>query len=87
MKINYDKKMWEIIDKEKKLKRLLLHSCCAPCSSACLEKLTPYFDITILYYNPNIEPYEEYLKRKAQSNCESFTAVSTNGVDSEDLIT
>ena len=51
MKINYDKKMWEIIDKEKKLKRLLLHSCCAPCSSACLEKLTPYFDITILYYN------------------------------------
>ena len=66
MKINYDKKMWEIIDKEKKLKRLLLHSCCAPCSSACLEKLTPYFDITILYYNPNIEPYEEYLKRKKE---------------------
>lgn len=66
MKINYDKKMWEIIDKEKKLKRLLLHSCCAPCSSACLEKLTPYFDITILYYNPNIEPYEEYLKRKEE---------------------
>ena len=66
MKINYDKKMWEIIDKEKKLKRLLLHSCCAPCSCACIERLTNFFDITILYYNPNIEPYEEYLKRKKE---------------------
>src|SRR5574344_1020115 len=45
---------------------LLLHSCCAPCSSYCLEALTPYFDITIIYYNPNIEPYEEYNKRKLE---------------------
>lgn len=65
-KINYDRKMWEIIAKQGEVKKLLLHSCCAPCSSACLEKLTPYFDITILYYNPNIEPYEEYLKRKEE---------------------
>ena len=65
-KINYDRKMWEIIAKQVEVKKLLLHSCCAPCSSACLEKLTPYFDITILYYNPNIEPYEEYLKRKEE---------------------
>lgn len=65
-KINYDKKMWELLNNQGGIKKLLLHSCCAPCSSACLEKLTPYFDITILYYNPNIEPYEEYLKRKEE---------------------
>ena len=44
---------------------LLLHCCCAPCSSACLERLKDYFDITVLYYNPNIED-EEYSKRKAE---------------------
>lgn len=43
--------------------RLLLHSCCAPCSSYVLEYLTQYFDTTILYYNPNITPSEEYHKR------------------------
>ncbi|MCR5150266.1 MAG: epoxyqueuosine reductase QueH [Clostridiales bacterium] len=45
---------------------LLLHSCCAPCSSACLELLSRYFDITVLYYNPNIEDVAEYEKRKAE---------------------
>lgn len=45
-------------------KKLLLHSCCAPCSSAVIEKLALYFDITVLYYNPNIMPLEEYEKRK-----------------------
>ena len=44
---------------------LLLHCCCAPCSSACLEKLKDYFDITVFYYNPNIET-EEYLRRKEE---------------------
>ncbi|MCR4716899.1 MAG: epoxyqueuosine reductase QueH [Lachnospiraceae bacterium] len=44
--------------------RLLLHSCCAPCSSHVISVLSPHFNITVLYYNPNIEPYEEYLKRK-----------------------
>ena len=44
---------------------LLLHCCCAPCSSACLERLKDFFDITVLYYNPNIED-EEYLRRKAE---------------------
>ena len=47
-------------------KKLLLHSCCAPCSSAVIEKLQPHFEITILYYNPNIMPFEEYEKRKAE---------------------
>jgi predicted adenine nucleotide alpha hydrolase (AANH) superfamily ATPase len=65
MKINYDKQMNEIIVSLKgERKTLLLHSCCAPCSSAVIEKLAPYFDITIFYYNPNILPKEEYEKRK-----------------------
>lgn len=43
--------------------KLLLHSCCAPCSSYVLEYLTNYFDITVYYYNPNISPEKEYLHR------------------------
>ncbi len=45
---------------------LLLHGCCAPCSSYCLQYLSEYFDITLLYYNPNISPAEEYEKRVAE---------------------
>lgn len=64
MKQNYS----ELCEKELKnitnKKRILLHSCCAPCSSYVISYLTDYFDITILYYNPNIFPYEEYIKRK-----------------------
>ena len=45
---------------------LLLHACCAPCSSAVLEYLSQHFAITLLYYNPNIAPYEEYQKREAE---------------------
>lgn len=44
--------------------KLLLHSCCAPCSTAVIERLMEEYDITILYYNPNIYPEEEYIKRK-----------------------
>ncbi|MFB0920090.1 MAG: epoxyqueuosine reductase QueH [Oscillospiraceae bacterium] len=44
-------------------KKLLLQCCCGPCSSYVLEYLTPYFDITVLYYNPNIQPSEEYETR------------------------
>lgn len=46
--------------------RLLLHSCCGPCSSSVLELLCKYFDIDVFYYNPNIYPYEEYLKRESE---------------------
>ena len=45
---------------------LLLHSCCGPCSSAVLERLCEHFRVSVLYYNPNIEPEEEYLHRKAE---------------------
>lgn len=64
MKINYQLKLEEIIKNEEgKTPKLLLHSCCAPCSSYVLEYLSKYFKITILYYNPNISPKEEYDKR------------------------
>lgn len=61
---NYANKLKEIIDKLDYKPKLLLHSCCAPCSSYVITYLYDYFDITILYYNPNIYPYEEYKKRK-----------------------
>ena len=47
-------------------KRLLLHSCCAPCSSYCMEYLRDYFDLTVFYYNPNITLTAEYEKRVAE---------------------
>lgn len=64
MKINYDALMMEEISKLDGKKTILMHSCCGPCSTACIERLKDYFDITVLYYNPNIEPVEEYNKRK-----------------------
>lgn len=48
--------------------RLLLHSCCAPCSSYVLTYLMEFFDITVLYYNPNIYPEEEYKKRMSEQS-------------------
>ena len=48
----------------KQKQKILLHSCCAPCSTAVIERLKDEYDIVILYYNPNIYPEEEYLKRK-----------------------
>ena len=62
-KINYDKLMQEQIDKFDTKKTLLLHSCCGPCSTACIERLKQFFDVTIFYYNPNIYPKEEFEKR------------------------
>ena len=64
--INYQKCLDQVIDccqKEGRVPTLLLHSCCAPCSSYTLEYLSRYFKITVFYYNPNIYPPEEYHKR------------------------
>ncbi|MEG1458945.1 MAG: epoxyqueuosine reductase QueH [Acetivibrio sp.] len=64
--INYQKRLEEIVEdnqKEGKVPTLFLHSCCAPCSSYCLEYLSQYFQITVFYYNPNISPKTEYSKR------------------------
>ena len=65
-KRNYEQEMQMQISKVQKGTPLLLHSCCAPCSSACLERLKDVFDITVLYYNPNIDERAEYEKRKAE---------------------
>ena len=63
-KVNYQKELDKIIENNTGTKpRLLLHSCCAPCSSYVLEYLSRYFDITVFYFNPNISPEEEYIKR------------------------
>jgi len=65
-KRNYQRELEQVIEKLSKegvVPRLLLHSCCAPCSSYVLEYLSHYFSITVFYYNPNIYPPEEYDKR------------------------
>lgn len=66
MKTNYQRELDKIIEENRKAgirPSLLLHACCAPCSSYCLEYLAEYFDITVLFYNPNLYPEEEYDKR------------------------
>ena len=62
MKQNYQKQMDAIVASlpQGERPRLLLQSCCGPCSSYVLEALTPYFRVTVLYYNPNIQPRAEY---------------------------
>ena len=63
---NFQKELEKIIEENKKngvVPSLLLHSCCAPCSSYCLEYLSQYFKITVLYYNPNLFPAGEYERR------------------------
>ena len=68
-KINYQKELDRVIDKitgEGKVPKLLLHVCCAPCSSYCLEYLSKYFDITVYFYNPNISIADEYNYRLSE---------------------
>lgn len=66
-KINYQLECEREIKKnDGRIPRLLLHSCCAPCSSYVLEYLTQYFDVTVFYFNPNITPVEEYSRRVAE---------------------
>ena len=64
MNRNYQKELDRIIQKRgQKTPRVLLHSCCGPCSSAVLEYITQYFDVTLLWYNPNLYPKEEFDRR------------------------
>lgn len=63
-KVNYQKELDKIIrNLNGKKPSVLLHACCGPCSSTCLEYLYKYFEITVFYYNPNIFPPEEYFRR------------------------
>lgn len=66
MKINYNNILKELISNLDYKPKLLLHSCCGPCSTHVISVLENHFDITVIYYNPNIEPEEEYLKRKSE---------------------
>ena len=63
--LELDKTLKKITDENIRPK-LLLHACCAPCSSYVLEYLTNYFDITVFFYNPNISPESEYLHRVSE---------------------
>ena len=66
MKQNYDLCMQQVLKTLEGKPRLLLHSCCGPCSSAVLEKLTPHFQVTVYFYNPCIHPAQEYEKRLSE---------------------
>ena len=84
--INYNLKQLEIIKalQEKGEKpKLLLHSCCAPCSSSCLERLVPYFMVDVFYYNPNITNSDEYYKRLNEQKrfCFEVYGESVNVID------
>lgn len=71
MKTNYQIEMERALERYSKLPdrpRLLLHSCCAPCSSYVLEMLNPFFDIDVFYYNPNIAPRAEFDRRVEELN-------------------
>lgn len=66
MKENYNNLFKNEVANFDKKHSILLHSCCAPCSSHVISVLKDYFDITIFYYNPNISPIQEYEKRKQE---------------------
>ncbi len=72
--INYEREMEKIISSLKNKPKLLLHSCCAPCSSSCIERLKEFFDITVYYYNPNMDTLEEFNKRSLEQQrlCETW---------------
>ena len=67
--MNFQKELEKILENIKGRPKLLLHACCAPCSSYCIEYLYKFFDITILYYNPNIYPDMEYNRRLNELKC------------------
>ncbi len=67
-------------------KKLLLHSCCGPCSTSVIEKLKDSYDLTIFYYNPNIYPQEEYIKRLTeQKKYISLSKLNIKVIDGEYL--
>lgn len=86
-KINYQKNLDELILKLNGQKpKLLLHACCGPCSSYCLEYLSQFFQITVYYYNPNIYPPEEYFRRleELKTLYTKFPPAQKGGIHSED---
>ncbi len=83
-KINYNEKMENIIKGNNQSgikKKLLLHSCCAPCSSSVLERIKDYFDVTVYYYNPNLDSEKEFLLRENEQKrlCELLSVEFIGG--------
>ena len=76
--MEFERQLSEIKNTEKK-PRLLLQACCCPCSSHCLEVLYGYFDITVFFYNPNIDELKEYQKRLDE--LKRFTKVADFAID------
>lgn len=76
MKVDYNKLMQKEISSFGGKPKLLLHCCCAPCSSAVIERLKQHFEITYFYFNPNIDTTNEFLKRKQE-----FEKLGVNVVD------
>ena len=64
--MNYDAMMEKTIAEKGNKNRLLLHACCAPCTSGCIDRLLPHFDLTVFFYNPNIGTKEEYDLRASE---------------------
>lgn len=95
-KINYDKEMREILSEAKNNEKLLLHSCCAPCSSYCLTETAEKLKVTIFYYNPNIDSEEEYdlrmneqrrfVSRYKYSDNTDFVEIGYNDFDFEQAV-
>lgn len=77
-KTNYDALMLKEAETALNTPKLLLHACCAPCSSYCLEETSRYFDVTVFFYNPNMDCAEEYEKRKTELE-RLLSAFSPNG--------
>ena len=65
-RVNFHTKMLSLLENVSRGERLLLHSCCGPCSTRCLELLREHFAVTVFYYNPNITDGAEYEKRKSE---------------------
>ncbi|MBQ4584144.1 MAG: epoxyqueuosine reductase QueH [Bacilli bacterium] len=93
MKTNYDLVFKEIVKDLQGRSKVLLHSCCGPCSTHVINVMKDYFDITVIYYNPNIQPIEEYEKRKKeqikllnQLEKVSYLDCDYNGKDYESVI-
>lgn len=78
---NYDKEMQEIIKNLDYKPRLLLHSCCAPCSTYCIKELSKHFYVTVFYYNPNLDTENEYKYRLLEQKRFIKQFPTTNKVD------
>lgn len=85
---NYNKELEKLMtDEALRGSTLFLHSCCAPCSSAVLERLRAFFRITVFYYNPNISPREEYEFRKEEQKrlIEALNGMATTDIAADEF--